>query len=105
MYPRWQYRTRTVNFSAKGGMRCRGHPRNTCASRVLARSCDETNSPRIGTRTLTYLPKEMKFMVAYVFRFEIDPAKEDEYRQLVQGIVPRIMKAPGLKEFRAYRPV
>lgn len=44
-------------------------------------------------------------MVAYVFRFEIDPAKAEEYGQLVQSVVPRVMKAPGLKEFRVYRPV
>ena len=44
-------------------------------------------------------------MVAYIFRFEIDPARADEYGRLVQSIVPRIMKSPGLQEFRAYRPI
>lgn len=44
-------------------------------------------------------------MVSYIFRFEIDPARADEYGQKVQAIAPRIMKAPHLKEFRAYRPI
>ena len=44
-------------------------------------------------------------MVAYVFRFDIDPATADEYNQWVQGAVPRLLKTPGLKELRVYRPV
>jgi heme-degrading monooxygenase HmoA len=43
-------------------------------------------------------------MVLYVSKWDIRPEKRDEYAKWAEGNIRRIMEAPGLVEFRGYRP-
>jgi quinol monooxygenase YgiN len=44
-------------------------------------------------------------MVLCVMRWNIHPDKKDAYTKWTEGAIRRTVAAPGLVEFRAYRPV
>ena len=44
-------------------------------------------------------------MVLWVNKWNIHPDKVEAYMEFVKGALPRVLAAPGLVEFRAYRPV
>ena len=43
-------------------------------------------------------------MVLYVCKWDIRPEKREEYAKWAEGTIRRIMKIPGIAEFRGYRP-
>jgi quinol monooxygenase YgiN len=43
-------------------------------------------------------------MVLYVMKWDIHPDKKDAYVKWTQGAIQRTLAAPGVVEFRAYRP-
>lgn len=44
-------------------------------------------------------------MVLYVYKWDILPGKDDDYAEWCKAALQRLFSVPGLKEFRAYRPV
>ena len=43
-------------------------------------------------------------MVVYVMRWEVLPEKKEAYTEWSQGAIGRTLGAPGVVEFRVYRP-
>ena len=43
-------------------------------------------------------------MVLYVMKWDIHPDKKEAYMKWTQGAIQRTLSAPGVVEFRAYRP-
>ena len=44
-------------------------------------------------------------MILYICKWDILPGKDEEYTEWSQGAMQRLFSVPGIKEFRAYRPV
>ena len=44
-------------------------------------------------------------MVLYVAKYDINPDKVEAYNEWGKTAIPRILAAPGVVEFRGYRPV
>lgn len=45
-------------------------------------------------------------MVLYVQQYDVNPDKAEAFTQwATESAIPRILKIPGLNEFRSYRPV
>jgi antibiotic biosynthesis monooxygenase (ABM) superfamily enzyme len=42
-------------------------------------------------------------MVMYVVKWYVIPSTKDTYAEWTKSIIPRLLKVPGVKEFRAYR--
>jgi antibiotic biosynthesis monooxygenase (ABM) superfamily enzyme len=43
-------------------------------------------------------------MILYVSKWNIRPEKREAYAKWAEGAIRRTMKAPGIAEFRGYRP-
>jgi quinol monooxygenase YgiN len=44
-------------------------------------------------------------MVLFVQKYEIDPDKAESYHEWAKTAIRRILAAPGVVEFRGYRPI
>jgi heme-degrading monooxygenase HmoA len=44
-------------------------------------------------------------MVLWVMKYDINPAEKESYGEWAQGVIPKVIGAGGVVEFRAYRPV
>ena len=42
-------------------------------------------------------------MVMYIVKWYVIPSTKDKYMEWTKSIIPRMLKVPGIKEFRAYR--
>ena len=44
-------------------------------------------------------------MVLQIIKWDVHPDKVESYAEWAKEVIPRLLKVPGLVEFRAYRPV